>query len=147
MKLYIIASEVEFGVELNEKEVNDFALGMGALVESGELFDLITKIKDAFDPVVTDEDEESEEEETQEESKDDMSLDEEGLIDFKVVKSRYSSDRYTLTTAWLKDHGIDYEVDYNTFGDERATAKINILNFCALQKYLKSHGVDATAMI
>lgn len=140
MKIYIMANEVVFEVELNEKETT-------TLVESGELFDLITKLKNAFDPVVTDEEEEPEEEETQEESKDDMSLNEEGLIDFKVVKSRYGCETYTLTTAWLKDHGIDYKIDHNTFGDERTTAKINVLDFYALQKYLKSHGVNATALI
>ena len=130
MKIYIMTNEVVYEVELNEKEV-----------ESGEFFNLITKLKNIFDPVVTDEEEDEEpEEETQEET-------EEGLIEFKVVKTNYGRETYTLTTAWLKDHEIDYKVDHNMFGDERATAKINVIDFCILQKYLKSHGVDATALI
>lgn len=124
-------------------------------------------VKDFIDAIINGKNAKEEPEETQEEdSSDDEELQkkvseleqlgydvktvkDDCFIDARVIGGRIGSGKatYVLTTAWLKDHEIEYKTDLNSFGDERASFKINPIDLWNLQRYLEEHEVSSTVLI
>ena len=96
MVFYVNTNDVEFGIKLNEKEVEEFGAGMALMMNDGSLTELIKKFTSAFEKEADEHEEETSEE--PEEATDDEKLRDEYIsklrsLGFKVTTEDEEPDR------------------------------------------------------
>ena len=130
MVFYINAMDVEFGIKLNEKEVEEFGAGMASMINDGSFFEFVEGFKSAFENKADKQEEESEEPE--EEATDE----EEKLRDEYISKLRDLGFKVEVEEEKKEDADSDpYRMHCRTYGTDSGRMKI-------VKDYLRKNGIS-----
>ena len=130
MVFYINAMNVEFGVKLDEQEVEAFGAGMASMIEDGSFFEFVEKLKSAFENKA-DEQEEEKSEEPEEEATD------EKLRDEYISKLRDLGFKVEVEEEKEKESDIDpVRIHCRTYGD------LDGVKMKIVKDYLRKNGID-----
>jgi len=131
MVFYINVMDVEFGIKLNEKEVECFGAGMASMISDGSFFEFVEQFKSAFENKADDQEEEKSEEPKEE------ATDEEKLRDEYVSKLRDLGFKVEVEDEKKEDTDSDpYCIQCRTYGTDSGRMKI-------VKDYLRKNGINA----
>ena len=121
--------DVEFGIKLNEKEVEEFGAGMASMISDGSFFEFIEGFKSAFENKA---DEQEESEEPEEEA-----TDEEKLRDEYISKIRDLGFKVEVEDEKKEESDIDpVRIHCRTYGNDSVRMRI-------VKDYLRKNGINA----
>lgn len=134
MVFYINAMDVEFGIKLNEKEVEEFGAGMASMINDGSFFEFVEGFKSAFENKADEQEEESEEPEEE-------ATDEEKLRDEYISKLRDLGFKVEVEEEKKEDaDGDPYLMHCCTYSTDSVRMRI-------VKDYLRKNGINTVKRI